>query len=143
MSNMTVSSDASFGQCLRAGCGNPASFRRHEGDAVVEQLCGKHRSEDVEQSNARARLEQKAQRELIAPPEQYTTVVLGVSTSVNLEGSYYASVNNPMLSCPVGFGSTPYRALAELGRHIAENADRILHKIVEDEMDIRAREAGI
>jgi hypothetical protein len=128
------------GPCDRESCPDPVTCTGTYPDGRTERLCSRHRAEDVQVSNLKTLTQQKAERDQL----QSIAIILHVSTDVNPNGSYYASVANPINSCPVGFGATPYRALRELGLRIADNADRVLQSIVEHEMELRvAAQPGV
>ena len=102
----------------------------------VERLCERHSREWVEAANLETSRQQKIERESLSANGD-TVIIIRVGVQTNPDGQYVASVDNPILSCKLGFGSTPYKALRELGKNIANNADNILQKIIEQEMEIR------
>ena len=125
------------GHCDHEGCQNVVTSISEYGDGRIEKLCDEHRREQVQAQNLALYRRQKLEREQVGASDRKVAIVLHVSKERDEDGNYLASLENPINSCDSGFGRTPYRALSELGRKISENADKILQKVVEHEMEIR------
>jgi hypothetical protein len=127
-----------FGVCDK--CGEVAMSMSDDGKGNVKRLCDKHSTEDVKRANLRTYNAQHITRESLREKEHGIPLVLMVSEDKNLEGAYYARVENPINGCSVGFGSTPSRALRALALHLADEADIVLQRIKEQEFERRQLE---
>lgn len=126
--------NCSYGKCSEAGCGLDSVMQERDGnDKIIRQLCKEHNRQHVNESNFQFYTRQAEERVGLKQYRQGegTCLVLFVSDRKNLDGQYYAALENPSGGCGVGFGHTPARALRDLALKLADEADKALHRINE------------
>ena len=122
--------------CDITGCSkNSVSFSRY-GDGSERRLCDYHQSQEIKRANYDLYVKQIAQRADLSRDWGIPLLVM-VQGTKNLNGEYVVSIENPLMGCSPGFGSTPVRALRDFALKLADEADKVLHRVNEQEFERR------